>query len=328
MKNFSVRGRIWSVATTALLISFVAFAQQPSSWPTQPIRMVLPVPAGSAPDVLARLIGVKLSEKWGQSIIIDNRPGGSGVIGMNNILSSPADGNTFGFVQGSAISVAPSTISGVSYDFNRDFVPVGLAAVGPFMLTVPTGSPYKTLADLIAAAKSKPESVEVADTGRGTLPHLVTAQLGLLTGTKFLEVHYPGGAQSVQATLGGQTAMMVDTYNVVVGNVQGGKLRVLASTGERVYPGLEHIPLASKTVPGVVAYGWFAVIAKKGVAPSIVSKFNKDLSEVLNLPEVIAKSQELGVYPRPGSPEQLTKYINDDRKNWQLVLNARNIKPE
>ncbi|MDP9927839.1 Bug family tripartite tricarboxylate transporter substrate binding protein [Variovorax paradoxus] len=329
MKTISVSRHLLGAAAAVTFAASSAGAQTPASpWPNQPVRMILPVPAGSAPDVLARLVGVKLTEKWGQSVIVDNRPGGSGVIGMNALLSGPTDGSTFGFVQGSAISVAPSTIKGVAYDFDRDFVPVTLAAVAPFVLSVPTNSPYKTLADFIAAAKSKPESIEVADTGRGTLPHLVTAKLGLLTGAQFLEVHYPGGAQSMHATLGGQTKMVIDTYNVVAGNVQGGKLRVLASTGDRAYPGLEQVPLANQTAPGAVAYGWFAIIAKKGVPPAVLVKFNKDLNEVLNLPEVVAKSQELGVYPRPGTPEQLTKYIAEDRKNWQHVLDARDIKPD
>lgn len=147
-------------------------------WPQQAVRFVVPFPAGSAPDVLIRHVGAKLGEKWGQGVIVDNKPGGSGVIGMNAILAAPADGHTFGFVQGSAISVAPSTIKGVTYDFNRDFVPVTLAAVAPFMLAVPANSPYKTLADFIAAARAKPQGIEVADNGRGTAPHLASAQLG------------------------------------------------------------------------------------------------------------------------------------------------------
>lgn len=320
---------------TAIALAFVACgaspltqAQTASRWPSQSVRFVVPFPAGSAPDVLIRVVGVKLTEKWGQAVIVDNKPGGSGVIGMNAILNSPNDGSTFGFVQGSAISVAPSTIKGVSYDFNRDFVPVTLAAVLPFMLTVPADSPYKTLAEFVAAAKARPQSVEVADNGRGTAPHLASALLGLQSGAQFLEVHYPGGAQAMQATLGGQTKMMVETYNVVAGNVQGGKMRVLASMGDRVEPGLEQFPLANKTVPGAVAYGWFAVIAKKGVDQATLTKLNKDMGEVLMMPEVVARSRELGTYPRPGTPEQLTQYINEDRKTWQAVLDKLNIKPE
>ena len=314
----------------ALLTSLpLANAQTTASkWPVQAVRFVVPFPAGSAPDVLIRFVGIKLTDKWGQAVIVDNKPGGSGMIGMNSILNAPADGNTFGFVQGSAISVAPSTIKGVTYDFARDFVPVTLAAVAPFVLAVPADSPHKTLAEFLAAAKAKPQSVEVADNGRGTAPHLASALLGLQSGAEFLEVHYPGGAQAMQATLGGQTKMMVETYNVVAGNVQGGKLRILASMADRVEPGLEQFPLALKTAPGAVAYGWFAVIAKKGVDAAVLAKLNKDIGEALMLPDVVAKSRELGTYPRPGTPEQLTQYINQDRKTWQGVLDKLNIKPE
>lgn len=299
-----------------------------SKWPTRAVRFIVPFPAGSAPDVLIREVGAKLGEKWGQSVIIDNKPGGSGVIGMNAILSASSDGYTLGFVQGSAISVAPSIIKGVNYDFNRDFVPVTLAAVAPFILAVPTDSPFKTLGDFVAAAKAKPLSIEVADNGRGTAPHLASALLGLQSGAQFLEVHYTGGAQAMQGLLGGQTQMMVDTYNVIAGNVQGGRLRVLASMGDRVEEGLEAFPLASKTVPGAVAHGWFAVIARKGVDPLILAKLNKDMGEALLLPDVVAKSRELGTYPRPGTPEQLARYIAEDRKVWQGVLDKLNIKPE
>ena len=135
----------------AALVGVTAQAQN-KPWPTSAVRFVVPFPAGSAPDVLIRHVGVKLTEKWGQSVIVDNKPGGSGVVGMTVLLNGPSDGTTFGFVQGSAISVAPSTIKGVTYDFNRDFLPVTLAAVAPFMLAVPADSPYKTLGEFIAAA--------------------------------------------------------------------------------------------------------------------------------------------------------------------------------
>jgi tripartite-type tricarboxylate transporter receptor subunit TctC len=313
----------------ALALAPMAHAQPaPAKWPTGPVRFVVPFPAGSAPDVLIRFVGVKLTDMWGQSVIVDNRPGGSGVIGMNAILTAPADGSVFGFVQGSAISVAPSIIKDVKYDFKRDFVPVTLAAVLPFVLVVPADSPHKTLADLVAAARAHPKSIEVADVGRGTAPHLASALLGIQAGAQFLEVHYPGGAQAMQAVLGGQTQMMVDSYNVVAGNVQGGKLRVLASMADRVEPGLEQFPLASKTVPGAVAHGWFAVIAKKGVPSAAVAKMNRDLNDVLLRPDVVAKSRELGTYPRPGTPEQLLEHIEQDRKSAQSVLDRLGIKPE
>ncbi|MBY4596935.1 tripartite tricarboxylate transporter substrate binding protein [Ottowia caeni] len=327
------RALFLATATFALapLAQAQSQAQAPThaaKWPTGPVRFVVPFPAGSAPDVLIRFIGVKLAEKWGQSVVVDNKPGGSGVIGMNTILNAPADGSVFGFVQGSAISVAPSLIKGVQYEFHRDFVPITLAAVLPFVLAVPADSPYKTLADLIAAAKSSPQGIEVADVGRGTAPHLAQALLGMQAGVQFMEVHYPGGAQSIQATLGGQVKMMVDSYNVVASNVQGGRLRILASMADRPEPGLDKFPLAKQTVPGAVAGGWFAVIGKKGLDPATVARVNKDVGDVLRLPDVVAKSHELGTYPRPGTPQELAQFIDEDRKTWQSVLDKLKIRPE
>lgn len=317
------------LAAAALLTGSPARAQTPApKWPTGPVRFIVPFPAGAAPDVLIRFVGVKLSERWGHQVIVDNKPGGSGVIGMTAILNAPADGTVFGFVQGSAISLAPSLIKGVSYEFNRDFVPVTFAALLPFVLAVPADSPYKTLADVIAAAKANPRGIEVADVGRGTAPHLSLTLLGMKAGVQFMPVHYPGGAQAIQATLGNQTKMMIDSYNVVAGNVQGGKLRILASMADRVEPGLEQFPLAKDTVPGAVAYGWFSVIAKKGMDPAVLAKMNKDMGEVLMLPEVLAKSREMGTYPRPGTPEQLGAFINEDRKSWQAVLDTLELKAE
>lgn len=329
MNRMRLRRSLLALAVSMLAGIPMARAQSAAAkWPSQPVRFVVPFPAGSAPDVLIRFVGAKLTQKWGQSVVVDNKPGGSGVIGMNTLLIGPTDGTTFGFVQGSAISVAPSTIKGVTYDFNRDFVPVTLAAVAPFVLAVPGDSPYKTLGEFIAAAKARPQGIEVADNGRGTAPHLASALLGLQSGAQFLEVHYPGGAQAMQATLGGQTKMMVETYNVVAGNAQAGRMRILASMSDRIEPGLDQLPLANATVPGAVAFGWFAVIAKKGVDPVILAKLNKDMGEALLLPDVVAKSRELGTYPRPGTPEQLAKYIEDDRRTWQGVLDKLNIKPE
>ncbi len=328
MKNF-LRRRAAILAAVAVALGASAQAQPAAAtWPKGPVRFVVPFPAGAAPDVLIRFIGVKLSQRWGQSVIVDNKPGGSGVIGMNTILAAPADGTVFGFVQGSAISLAPSLIKGVTYDFQRDFQPITLVAVLPMMLAVPTDSPYKRLSDVIAAAKAAPKSIEVADVGRGTVPHLTATLLGMQAGVEFLSVHYPGGAQAMTGTMGGQTKMLVDGYNVIAGSVQGGKLRVLASMSDRVEPGLEKFPLAKDTVPGAVAYGWFAVISKKGMDPAIVARMNKDMAEVLLMPDVVAKSQELGTYNRPGTPEQLARYIEDDRRTWQRVLDTLKLQPE
>ena len=311
----------------AWLLPQIASAQS-AQWPQKTVRFIVPFPPGSGTDVMARVLANKLSEKWQQPVVVDNRPGASGVIGMQAVLSAPADGYTFSFAQGSAISVAPSTIKSANYDYKRDFIPVGMVATSPFLISVAGDSPYKTLEDLVRAAKAKPQSIEIADNGRATLPHLAAALLGVNSGAEFLNVHYQGGAQGMQATIAGETKAQIEPLMTIFGMVQSGRMRVLASMSDRVEPGLENYPLATKIYPGTTGQGWFAILAKKGVAPEVVQKLNADLNEALALPEVIAKYRDFAAYPRPGTPADLSKYIAEDQNKWAAVIDRLGIKPE
>ena len=299
-----------------------------ASWPQKPVRFIVPFPAGSAPDVMVRFLGIKLAEKWAQPVLIENRPGASGVIGMQAILAAPVDGYTFGFAQGSALSVAPSTIKSASYEFGRDFTPVGMVATSPFLIAVAANSPFRTLEDLVRAAKAKPGSVEIADNGRATLPHLAAALLGLNSGTEFLHVHDQGGAQAMQATIAGETKAQIEPLVTMFGMVQSGRMRVLASMSDRAEPGLESYPLATSTYANTDGQGWYAVIAKKGIDPSIAQKANADLNEALTRPDVIAKYREFASYPRPGTPADLVRFLDGDQKKWNAVIERLGIKPE
>jgi tripartite-type tricarboxylate transporter receptor subunit TctC len=326
--NFLSRAAALLLGAACVLPASVALAQGNAAWPQKPVRFIIPFPPGSGTDVMARVLAQKLSEKWGQPVLVDNRPGASGVIGMQAVLASPADGYTFSFAQGSAISVAPSTIKSATYDYKRDFVPVGMVATSPFLISVAAETPYKTVEDLVRAAKAKPLSVEIADNGRATLPHLAAAALGVASGAEFMHVHYQGGAQAMQATIAGETKAQVEPMMTIFGMVQGGRMRVLASMSDRVEPGLEAYPLVAKTYPGVTGQGWFAVLAKKGVEDSILQKANADLNEALGRPDVIAKYREFAAYVRPGTPADLSKYIADDTKKWAAVIDKLGIKPE
>ena len=314
--------------TFALLANSVFAQSKTEPWPNKPVRFVIPFPAGSAPDVLMRYLGVKLTEKWGQQLIIDNRPGGSGVIGVNAILSAPTDGYTFGYAQGSAIAIVPKTLKAATYDYQRDFMPVALVATSPITIAVPVDSPYQNLADLVKAAKAKPGSIELADVGMASVPHLAAESIGLGGGVKFMHIHYQGGPPAIQATVGGQTKAVFETLGPLLGMIQGNKLKVLASMSDRVEPGLEKYPLAKSTVKDAVAQGWFAVIAKKGVDPQIVKKLNADINAALKLPDVIDKFKEMAAYPRPGTPEDLNKFVLSEEKYWAKVINKLGIKPE
>jgi tripartite-type tricarboxylate transporter receptor subunit TctC len=323
------RGFVTSLAAVAALAFGVisnAFAQD--AWPTKAVRFVIPFPGGSATDVLGRHVAFALGEKWGKQVVIDNKPGGSGVIGVTSVLNSPADGYTFLLTQGSAIVVVPKTIRGVTYDFNRDFVPVAMVATSPLMIAAPADSPFKTLGDLVQAAKGKPEAIEIADVGLNTIPHLAAANLGHNAGVKFLHVHYQGGPPAITATIGGQAKAVFETLGPIRGMVQGGKLKVLASMSDRMEKGLERYPLAKDTVPGAVAQGWFSLLARKGTNEAVIRKVNADVNEVLARPGIIAKFDEMAAYPRPGSPADLAAYYEADHKFWGEVIDKLGIKPE
>jgi tripartite-type tricarboxylate transporter receptor subunit TctC len=314
-----------SAGLTLVAIASVFGAE---AWPTKPVRFVIPFPAGSASDVLARHLSSALGEKWGRQVAVDNRSGGSGVIGVTTALNAPADGYTFLLTQGSAIVVVPRTIKGVKYDFNRDFVPVAMVATSPLVIAVRTDSPFRTLADLVQAAKTKPEAIEIADVGLYTIPHLAAANLAHNAGVRFLHMHFQGGPAAMQDTIGGHAKAVFETLGPILGMVQAGKLRVLASMSDRVEKGLEKYPLANETVPGAVAQGWFSVIARKGTDSAVVHKVNADVNEALSRPDVIAKFHELAAYPRPGSPADLAAYYEADRKLWGDVIDRLGIKPE
>lgn len=324
--NIALTMRTAVAALALVTVATPTFAADP--WPSKPVKFVIPFPAGSAPDVLLRYLGTKLTDKWGHQVVIDNKPGGSGVIGMNTGLSAPTDGYTFIFSQGSAIAIVPKTIKGVSFDYPKDFTPVAMVATSPLVISVPADSPYKTLEDLVAAAKASPGNIELADVGRATVPHLAAEMLGLNSGTKYLHVHFQGGPPAIQATLGGQTKAVFETLGPILGMVQGGKLRVLASMSDRIEPGLEKYPLATKTAPGTVAQGWFAVLAKKGVDATIIAKLNADINEALARPDVIAKFKDMAAYPRPGSAAELDRYIVAEQKSWAAVIAKLGITPE
>jgi tripartite-type tricarboxylate transporter receptor subunit TctC len=329
MKKFSnLKRSIFLVLIASVFASPLTYAQSKDAWPSRPVRFYVPFPAGSAPDVLLRHLGVKLTEKWGHQVIIDNRPGASGIVGVNAMLAAPTDGYSFAFAQGSALAIVPKTLKAATYSYERDFVPVAMVATSPITIAVPVNSPYKNLADLVKDAKLHPTSLELADVGAASVPHLAAEMIGLNSGTRFLHVHYQGGPPAIQATVGGQTKAVFETLGPLLGMVQGNKLRILASMSDQVEPGLEPYPLAKSTVKDAVAQGWFAVVAKKGVDPVIVKKLNEDINSTLKQADIIAKFKELAAFPRPGTPEDLNKFVLNEEKHWAKIINRLGLKPE
>lgn len=304
-----------------------SYAQQGGTWPTKSVRLIVPFPGGSAPDVIVRHVAAVLTEKWKQTVIVDNRPGGSGVIGLNNLLTSPVDDHTFAFTQGSAISIVPRTVKDIPFNIERDFVPVSFSMLAPIELAVPVNSPYKSVKQFIEAARAKPGTVTIANTGAYSYPHLAGEFLGLNAGVKFMHVHFQGGPPAIQATIGGHTEAVIESMGPLYPHVQSGRLRILGSFAERVYPGLEGVELIHKTVFGTTIDGWFATIARKGTSPAVIERMNAAINESMEAPAVQKALKEQVLIAHKGPPSDLKTYIDKENSRWGAVMTRLGIKP-
>jgi len=307
-----------------------AWAQTPPpAWPSRPVRFIVPFPPGSGPDVAVRLISDKLAAAWGQGVVVDNRPGASGLVGIQNLLNAPADQHTLLFAQGSAIAIVPRTVRNVTFDPRRDLVPVGAVAVAPMALAVRSDDPgIRSLDDFIREARANPGRLEVGNPGRATIPHLAAEVLALQADARILPVPFQGTPAAVAALIGGSIRAIVDGYSVLQPQAASGRLRILAILADQVYSGLENYPLSTKTLPDTAAMGWFGVYAKTGTDPAVVQRVNTDLNAALATPDVVTRLRDLGTYPRPGSPAALDAFTQAEIRFWAEKLDKLGIKPE
>ena len=300
--------------------TLVVNAQTTAAWPTKPVRLVVPFPAGAAPDVIARLLAERLQAQWSQTVIVDNKPGAGGITGMAALVQSAADGYTLGFVPAAVATLTPHLFKNPQFDLDKQLVPVGAVGLSPMMIVVPQASAVTTLADLIAAAKSQPGKLNFAAAQTNSLPHLTGEMLGKATGTSFYAVPYSGSAAATTALLSGEAALTVDGLPALTQYVKAGKLRALAVTSRERLPGFEAVPTARETVPGFESVGWFGLFAPTGSPAAVVEQVNRDLNSVLQQPALVARLAELGVYPQPGTTKAFDDFLQSQRAYWKKVV--------
>lgn len=305
----------------------VAQAQAPA-WPSKPIRLVVPAPAGSAPDVIARLIGDKLSRSLGQPVVVDNRPGAGGIIAMNHVKSMPPDGYTFAFAQAAVVTVTPFTYKEATYDMERDFDTVSMVGRTPMMFVATMNNPARTLADAIAQAKAKPDQVSIGNPTRTSIPHLAAEMAAMKAGVKFQQVAFGSTPAGVQAVVAGDVQFYADGAAPLIPLVKGGKLRVLGVASETVLPGLEDYPLVNKSVPGLNVYGWFGLFAPKGTPAAIVQRINAETNQAQQQPDMIARFNEFGTYATIGSVAEAAKYVKAENELFGGVIKSLGLKAE
>ena len=301
---------------------------QGTGYPQKAIRLLVAAPAGSAPDLIARIVGEKLSKQMGQPVLVDDRPGAGGIVAMNLLKASPNDGYTLAIPQAAVVTVTPFTYKEANYNVERDFETFAVVATSPMMLVTNATNPAKTFADAIAMARAKPDQVAVGNPTRTSIPHLFAELAGIKSGAKFQQVSFATTGQGIQAVVNGDTALYTDGVGPLIQLVKAGRLRALAVASETELPGMEGIPLANKTVPGLNVSGWFSMQAPKGTPSAILQRLNTEINIILKQPDVIAKFAEFGTYPTPGSVADSQLFVKNEVAKFGEVIRALGLKPE
>ena len=298
------------------------------SYPSKPIRIIVPYPPGGFNDTLARTLGQKLTEQWGQPVIVDNRPGGGTTIGTNLAAKAAPDGYTL-LIVSFAFAVNPALYATLPYVSGKDFVPIVHAASTPNLLVVNPALPVKSIKELIALAKSTPGKLNYASGGNGSSPHLSMELFKSLTSVDMVHVPYKGSALAVTDLIGGQVDLMFDNVPNVLQQVKAGKLRALAVSSKERSPSIKELPsVAESGVPGFDVSVWFGVVAPAGTPQSEVAKLNAEINQILKRPEIVELFQTQGVKPIGGTPEAFSVFLRAQMTKWAKVVKESGAKAE
>jgi tripartite-type tricarboxylate transporter receptor subunit TctC len=320
-------GRWFGIAAGALAMLTVAVgASAQSSFPSKPVHIFVPYAAGGGVDILARTLGEVVSRQWGQTVVVENRPGAGGVVASQALVASAPDGYTL-IVVASGHATNPFLYPKIPYDTFRDFTPISLLASSPNILLVRADSPFKTVADMIAQARAKPGSLSFAHAGTGTSTHLAGELLKNLAKIDLNAIPYKGGAPAINDLLGGQIPMSFNNGPESVGQIAAGTVRALAVTTASRASFLP-VPSMAETVPGYDTEVWWGLLGPAGMPRDIVEKLSNDFVAALNTEAVKERLGKLGASPIGSSPQKFDAKIRADYKKWGPIIEAAGIKAE
>jgi tripartite-type tricarboxylate transporter receptor subunit TctC len=321
--------RLVSRAALAAAMALCALTVQAQSWPTKPVKFVVPYPPGGSTDPMARLIAAKLTDSLGQPFIVENRAGASGTIGTAFVAKSPADGYTFVFVF-DYHAVNPFLIPDLPFDTVKDLAPVMLVGTAPMAIATAVAKPYKTFGDVVAAAKAKPGTISIGSVGNGSLGHLTMVLVQQAAGISLVHIPYKGGGPMTSDAVGGQIDLAIGSVAVITPHVTGGKLRAVAVTGDSRSRALPDVPaLAEQGLPGFSALAWWGIFAPAGTPKPVIDKFHAELVRAFNLPDVRKLlTDTLGIDLVVGTPEGLAAWLDSQMKRWGKVVKDNNIRAD
>ena len=310
----------------ASLLAVLATASAAQDYPTKPIKLIVPFPPAGGTDIMSRVVAQKLSDlnKW--HVVIDNRPGAGGNIGVDAAAKSAPDGYTLVMGQTSNLAINPTLFKDLPYDPVKDLEPVVLVGEGPVALAVRADSALKSLADLLAAAKAKPGAVTMASPGNGTVAHLSGVRIMQAANVKFEHIPYKGAAAAIPDLLGGNVDFYVSSVPSVQSQVTAGRLRLLAVTGSKRSPIFPNVPTVGETIAGFQAVTWFGILAPAGTPKPVIAKLNAEINKALRDPEVRQSIGKEGGEVLGGTPEQFATLIRNEIAAWATVVKASGAK--
>ena len=318
---------LWTAAAAAAVFAAGGIASAQAPFPARPVHIFVPYSAGGGVDILARTLGEAVSRQWGQSVIVENRPGAGGVVASQALATSAPDGYTF-IVVASGHATNPFLYPKLPYDTFKNFAPISLLASSPNILLVRAGSPFKTLGDVVAHARAKPGSLSFGHAGNGTSTHLAGELLKSLAKIEMDAISYKGGAPAINDLLGGQIPMSFNNAPEALGQLEAGTLRALAVTTASRSPFLPNVPTIAETVPGYDTEVWWGLLGPAGMSPELVAKLSRDFVAALNTEPVKERLAKFGASPIGSSPQQLDAKIHADYEKWGPIIKVAGIRAE
>ena len=311
-------------ALILLLASAVTVAQP---YPNRAIKVIIPFPAGGGTDIFARTVGQKLTENYKWTVVPENRPGAGGNLGIEAVSNSPADGYTIGLGQTSNLAINPTLYPKLPYEPSKDLAPITLVASSPLVIVVAANSPFKTFADIAAAAKAKPDQITYGSPGNGTVAHLGMELLQKTAGINLQHIPYKGSAQALTDIVGGQIQIYASSVPTAMGQIKDGRLRAIAVTSLKRSASLPETPtIAESGWPGFEAITWFGFVAPAKTPAPIIKELNANINFILKMPEVRSKLMGEGGEILGGTPEQFSALLTKDTARWARVIQDANVK--
>ena len=312
-----------------ILAALPALQAQAQDFPTKPIHIVVPLPPGGSNDVLARILGQKMTESLGQPVIVENKPGAAGNIATEFMARADADGHWIAVAPNQTVAVNPVLYPKLPFDVQKDLTGITMMGRVPMVLVVSSKVTANSVAELIAQAKAAPDKFSYASAGAGSPQHMAAEVFKSMTGTKLTQIPYKGSAPALVDVMGGIVDVMFCPINSALPQIRSGKIRALGTTGtKRLETLLPGVPTIAETVPNYESDIWIGMVAPAKTPPAVVAKLNAELRRALALPDVKDKLAEQGIYAETSTPAEFTALIASDQKRWASVIKAANIVPE